>query len=147
MFMQTICSEDLPFMLVRGVCIWELLLFKWLLSINHGWWSNTVDSWSKCPVSCSRVLKGVSQIMHECLSSWKQRSGECTFPSCLVPSPSRQGGIDALCMWSFNNVMRRQRCMEEVISFFHTKSDSAWANSLNSYWHTKLFALLGMRRI
>lgn len=106
------------FVLVEECVYEEFLLFRWLPSINHGWWINVVDSWSRCPVSWSHLLKGVSQITHQCLSNWKQLSGECTFLSCCVPSPSRQGGIDAICMWSFSNVMSRQRWMGEVISFF-----------------------------
>lgn len=66
-------------------------------------------------------LKGISQVMHQCLSSWKQLGGECTFLSCCVPSPSRQGGIDAISCWSFSSVMSRPRCMGEVISFFPTE--------------------------
>ena len=66
-------------------------------------------------------LKRISQVMHQCLSRWKPLRGECAFLSCCVPSPSRQGGTDAISCWSFSSVMSRPRCMGEVISFFPTE--------------------------
>lgn len=109
----------------------------------HGWWINAVDSGTRCPCFWISALEWRSQILHQCLLNWRQFSVNTFFLSGLVPSSSRQGSIDTIYTWNFSNVMSRQMCMGEVV-LSHTKSDSAWANSLNSCLHMKLFILFWM---
>lgn len=147
MFIPTICNKDLLFewllLWLKERCTCEgFLLFRWLFSINRGWRINTIDSWSKCPVSRSRLLNRVSQIMHQCLSNWKQVNGECTLFSYLVLSSFGQEGIDAICMWSFRSVKPRSMCLGEVDSFSPTGLDSACANWLDLCFLAELCALL-----
>lgn len=96
MFIPVISMKNLlywmvSFVLERAVCMWGgFLLYRWLFCIHHGWQINIIDSCSKYPVCRARLLNGVSQIMHQRLSNWKQVSGECAFPSRLCSALREQ---------------------------------------------------------
>ena len=65
-------------------------------------------------------LKGISEIIHQCLSSWKQLSGECTFLAAVFPAHT-----DREALMPFHVGLQQcdvqARCMGEVMSFFPTK--------------------------
>lgn len=99
MFVMTVCSEDLLGVFLfsfkrKCVCESFCCLGGYLVSIMGD--GLIIDSWFKCSWFLICSLKGISQIMHQCLSSWKQLSGECIFLAAVFPAhPDREQSLRA----------------------------------------------------